>query len=410
MVNQSQSPGKQVWQRFRRNPFAVAGLVVIAVFVVIGLLGYLIMPDSTPEANRSIYEIRKEPPGFTVDLLKVRNNKPVHAPGVTGKLLFGREDSVRWRPYTKWRYKGDQHVEIDIYGGKGRVKETYALPQIVLPLYPLADKEFGFNAEHYKLENDQVIYMTPGKQLDTIPLETVKQRFEQHHLQRETFLLGTDKAGRDMLSRLILGTRVSLSIGLITVLISLVIGVSFGALAGFFGGMTDQFLLWFISVLWSVPRIMLVIAISLAIQTKGITVAFTAIGLTMWVEMARVVRGQIMEVKEKLYIEAAKAVGIPNMRIIFRHMLPNLLGPLIVVMTASFAEAILVEAGLSFLGMSVQPPTPSWGLMVNEGYAFITSENGWHMIMFPALCISLVVLSFNLSGNGLRDAVDPKSS
>lgn len=410
MVNQSQSPGKQVWQRFRRNPFAVAGLVVIAAFAIIGILGYLVMPDSTPDANRTIYEIRKEPPGFAVDLLKVRNNKPAPSSGIVSKLLFGQEDSVRWRPFTNWRYVDDLHITIDIYGGKGKVKERYALPQIVLPLYPLAGKEHGFNQQHFKVENNQVIYMNLEKKLDTISLNTVKQRFEEQHLSRETYLLGTDKSGRDMLSRLILGTRVSLSIGLITVLISLVIGVSFGAVAGFFGGMTDQFLLWFISVLWSVPRIMLVIAISLAIQTKGITVAFTAIGLTMWVEMARVVRGQIMEVKEKLYIEAAKAIGISNVRIIFRHMLPNLLGPLIVVMTASFAEAILVEAGLSFLGMSVQPPTPSWGLMVNEGYSFITSKNGWHMIMFPALCISLVVLSFNLSGNGLRDAVDPKSS
>ena len=163
------------------------------------------------------------------------------------------------------------------------------------------------------------------------------------------------------------------------------------------------------SVVWSIPGIMLVIAISLALQSRGIWVAFIAVGFTMWVDVARVVRGQILGIKQKTYIEAAKALGMKNFRIIYRHILPNIMGPLIVIATANFAAAILLEAGLSFLGLSVQPPTPSWGSMIFEGFNVLGTNNSWHLVVFPVLAISLMVLSFNLLGNGVRDAIDPKT-
>jgi ABC-type dipeptide/oligopeptide/nickel transport system permease subunit len=163
------------------------------------------------------------------------------------------------------------------------------------------------------------------------------------------------------------------------------------------------------SVVWSIPGIMLVIAISLALQSRGVWVAFIAVGLTMWVEVARVVRGQILGIKQKLYIEAARAFGVSNPQIIYAHILPNIFGPLIVIATANFAAAILLEAGLSFLGLSVQPPTPSWGIMIYEGYHAIGTRNSWHLVALPAIAICLMVLSFNLLGNGLRDAYDPKT-
>jgi peptide/nickel transport system permease protein len=152
---------------------------------------------------------------------------------------------------------------------------------------------------------------------------------------------------------------------------------------------------------------MLVIAISLALQSKGLWVVFVAVGLTSWVEIARVVRGQIMSVKEKLYIEAARSLGMSNRRIVFYHILPNILGPLIVIVTSNFASAILTEAGLSFLGLGVQPPMPSWGTMINEGFYAIGTKDSWHLVFLPSFCISLLVLAFNLFGNGLRDAYDP---
>jgi peptide/nickel transport system permease protein len=161
-------------------------------------------------------------------------------------------------------------------------------------------------------------------------------------------------------------------------------------------------------VVWSVPGIMLVIAITLALNSPGIWVSFVAVGLTMWVEVARVVRGQFLSLKEKTYIEAAKVLGLPRHRIVLKHILPNMAGPLIVIATANFASAILMEAGLSFLGLGVQPPSPSWGMMVNEGFQLIGARASIFLVLSPSVCISLLVLSFNLLGNGLRDAYDPK--
>jgi peptide/nickel transport system permease protein len=155
---------------------------------------------------------------------------------------------------------------------------------------------------------------------------------------------------------------------------------------------------------------MLIIAISLVLESKGVFVAFLAVGLTMWVDVARVVRGQIISIKEKLFVEAAKALGIENLRIIFIHILPNIMGPLIVIATANFASAILIEAGLSFLGLGVQPPMTSWGMMVNEGYYSNWERDGGYLVILPSIAISLMVLAFNLFGNGLRDAYDPKSA
>ena len=230
-----------------------------------------------------------------------------------------------------------------------------------------------------------------------------------NHLITRTYWLGTDKAGRDELSRLLLGTRISLGIGLVAVLISLALGVVVGALAGYFGGWVDSVLLGLMTVVWSIPGIMLVIAISLALDSKGVWVSFVAVGLTMWVDVARVVRGQVLGLRSATFIEAGRVLGLPTSRLIFVHLLPNLRGPLIVLATSNFAAAILLEAGLSFLGLGVQPPAPSWGLMVKEGYDLLGTQAGLWLTLLPGLAISLLVLSFNLLGNGLRDAFDPKT-
>ncbi len=208
---------------------------------------------------------------------------------------------------------------------------------------------------------------------------------------------------------MLFGTRISLGIGFVSVLISLLVGILLGSIGGFFGGITDKIVMWFITVVWAIPSIMLVIAISLALQSKGVWVSFIAVGLTTWVEVARVVRGQIMSIKEKLFIESARALGLGNRRIIMNHILPNLIGPIVVIASSNFASAILMEAGLSFLGLGVQPPMPSWGIMINEGFHNIGSKDSLHLILVPSLAISLMVLAFNVLGNGLRDASDPRT-
>jgi peptide/nickel transport system permease protein len=195
-----------------------------------------------------------------------------------------------------------------------------------------------------------------------------------------------------------------LSVGAIAVLISLLVGLTLGLLAGYYRGWVDAFIMWFTNVVWAVPTLLLVMAITFAFGT-GFWKVFLAVGLTMWVEVARITRGQVLSVREKEYVEAARAIGLPDRRIIFRHILPNILSPIIVISAANFASAILIEAGLSFLGLGAQIPTPSWGNMIREHYAYLTTDLAYLAIV-PGVMIMLLVLSFMMIGNGLRDALD----
>ena len=210
-----------------------------------------------------------------------------------------------------------------------------------------------------------------------------------------------------MLSRLILGVRVSLMVGFIAVFISLTIGILLGAIAGYFGGRTDDLIMLLINTVWSIPTLLLVFAIVLALG-RGIGIIFLAVGLTMWVDVARIVRGQVLGLKEIQFVEAAQSMGFSTWRILRRHILPNILGPVMVIAAANFATAILIEAGLSYLGFGIQPPTPSWGTMLNENYGYAIGGKPF-LALVPAMAIMLMVLAFNLVGNGLRDALDVKT-
>lgn len=216
---------------------------------------------------------------------------------------------------------------------------------------------------------------------------------------------GQDKLGRDILSRVIFGARVSIWIGLITVGISALVGVILGSLAGYLGGMVDEVLMRLIDILLAFPGILLAIALMgvLGPSLNNIILALCIIG---WVGYARLVRGQILSVRNFEFVTAAKALGADHWRIILRHILPNIMGPLTVQVTFGLAGIIIAEAGLSFLGLGTQPPTPSWGMMLNEGRQFLLIAP--HLSVFPGLAIMLTVLGFNFVGDGLRDVLDPK--
>jgi peptide/nickel transport system permease protein len=216
--------------------------------------------------------------------------------------------------------------------------------------------------------------------------------------------LGTDRYGRDLLSRLMAGSGISLSVGAGAVLISLLLGLMLGGLAGYLGGRVDAVISWFLQVMWSVPTLLMVLAITLAFG-KGFWQVFLAIGLTMWVEVARIVRGQFLSLREQAYVQAAEALDLPAWRIMLRHMLPNAVGPLVVVCAANFAGAILIEAGLSFLGVGAQIPMPSWGNIVKEHAHLLTTDHAW-LALIPGALIASLVLAFTWVGDGLRHAMN----
>lgn len=401
----SHSLSYYAWQRLKKDKLAMFGLAVIVLCMMVAGLGFLITPDSTPDANDQLLELSKKSPGFEVRMLQIRKNEPQHNVNIFSKMIFGEVSNFRSVPFADYHFDGNDIVVREYTGDEKRkgADIRYNLADVVYPINyntQISNNVKEGYMEFYEFGSNTRIRKT-AKEL--------REEVEKSHLITKRYILGTDPAGRDLLSRLMIGTRVSFSVGFISVLISLSIGVLMGALAGFYRGRVDDLIVWLINVVWSIPTLLLVIAITLALG-KGFWQVFIAVGLTMWVEVARVVRGQILSLREKEFVEAGRALGFRNVRIIMRHIIPNVMGPVIVISASNFASAILTEAGLSFLGIGAQPPTASWGAMINAYRGFIIGDSSFaYLAILPGLAIVLMVLAFVLLGNGLRDALDAKA-
>ena len=383
-------------KKLLNNKPALISIYFIALISFVSIAGYLITPDSTPFANEQHLEIAAQKPGFSVEMLRITENIQQDKCGWINRWLYGCRSRYHKIPISAWEFVGDS-IQVSVY-------ETETSENPLVYAFCMRDVVYAVPAD---AEQKAVSSDLNGNMMEN-DVSRLKEIIEKSHIRNKYFLLGTDRFGRDMLSQLMIGSRVSLSVGFISVFISLILGILLGSLSGFFRGWVDQLIMWFINVIWSIPTLLLVIAITFALG-KGFWQVFIAVGLTMWVEVARVVRGQILSIREKEFVEAARALGYRSRRIILRHVLPNTMGPVIVISAANFASAILIEAGLSFLGIGVQPPMPSWGTMIKENYPYIILDNPW-LALLPGICIMLLVLAFMLIGNGLRDALDVKEA
>jgi peptide/nickel transport system permease protein len=318
-------------------------------------------------------------------------------------MVFGHEGDYTSYTVHYYLFK-NQNIIIEEYSGhtpnRGS-KKTINLAEVVYAIdnkFPIQYDEKKNTLSFYEIGNSNKITKTVAE---------LQKEIQEKHIVRKKFLLGTDLLGRDLLSRLLIGTRISLSVGMVSVIISICIGMLLGAIAGYYRGKTDSLIMWLINVVWSIPTLLLVIAITLVLG-KGIIQVFIAVGLTMWVDVARIVRGQILSIREKEFVEAGRALGFKNLRIIIRHILPNVMGPVVVMAASNFATAILTEAGLSFLGIGAEAKVPSWGEMTSAHHGYILLDKAY-LAFTPGIAIMILVLSFMLVGNGLRDALDTRS-
>ena len=367
MKNQATSLTKIALRKFKKNFWGVFSLGFLFVCVLIAIFAYALAPDDSENANQMHLSIHSKSPGFKVQMLTIPSNQLEE--NSIGSFFFGKKTTTSEIPISSF--------EVTSTG-------------VLITEY--TEDGIGLQKEY---------------SLSSFPKLTKAEEIPKKYIATQSFTLGTDKYGRDLLSRMLIGIRISLAIGFVAVFISLVIGITMGAIAGFYGGKVDVVIIWIINVTWSIPTLLLVIAITLALG-KGFWQVFIAVGLTMWVEVARVVRGQVLGVKEMQYVTAAKALGFKNFRIITKHILPNAMAPVIIISAANFAGAILIESGLSFLGIGAQPPMPSWGGIIKDHYAYIILGKPF-LALIPGLAIMSLVTAFMLIGNALRDALDVRN-
>ena len=355
---------KRALIRLKKDVLGLLSASYILLIALVALFAYPISSDKTKFANQMHLSIHSKPPGFNCKMLIIPNSSE------------SSNSSFLW---------GDLNPNEEI-----PIEEIRWLDK------SLTFKRMGNGTNHF----EKILF-------SEFSTEMKRNQIEENYIKEKVFYLGTDKYGRDLFSRLIIGSRISISIGFVAVFISLILGVFFGSLAGFYGGMVDKLIIWFINVMWSIPTLLMVIAITIALG-KGFWQVFVAVGLTMWVEVARLVRGLVKSRKEEVYIQAGEVLGFSKSRLLISHIIPTLAAPLIVISATNFASAILLESGLSFLGIGAQPPMPSWGGMVKDHFRYLLLGKAYLAIL-PGFAIMSLVLAFMILGNSFRDALDARN-
>ena len=342
----------------KKTPLYIS-VLIISLFFFISLFCYFIIPDKTINANSINLTIKSQKPGY--------------------KKMFFENVSVNYSIK-------------NLFFGSEKIGESYPLDDYEI-INDSIIKIINYDESKKSLQDEKIVIITKNSNIHNNVYEIEK------FISEKKFIFGTDIYGRDLFSRIILGTRVSLSIGLMAVFISNFIGIILGLISGYYGGYIDKVIVWVINIFWSIPTLLLVIALSLALG-KGFWQVYIAIGLSIWVDVARLVRGKVISEKNKDYIFASKVLGYNDIKILINNILPNIISPILIFSAANFASSILLESGLSFLGIGSQPPTPSWGYMIKENYQYIIFGNSY-LIIIPSIFLISMVLSFYYLSNHL---------